>query len=60
MMVIIRDRILDMIKRGKTLAEVQAFRPTADYDTRFGQNTGPWTTNLFVEAMYNDLKAAQK
>jgi hypothetical protein len=49
-----------MIKRGKTLAEVQAFRPTADYDTRFGQNTGPWTTNLFVEAMYNDLKAAQK
>ncbi len=59
MMVIIRDRIQDMIKRGKTLAEVQAFRPTADYDTRFGKNTGPWTTNLFVEAIYNDLKAAK-
>ncbi len=60
MMVIIRDRVLDMIKKGATLAQVKAFRPTADYDTRYGQNTGPWTTDMFVEAVYTNLKAAQK
>ena len=60
MMVIIRDRVLDMIKKGSTLAQVKAFRPTADYDTRFGKSTGSWTTDMFVEAVYNDLKAAQK
>ena len=60
MMVILRDRIVQMIKEGATLAQVQAFRPTADYDTRFGKNSGPWTTKMFVEAVYNDLKAPKK
>ena len=60
MMVIVRDRILDMIKKGATLEQVKAFRPTADYDTRFGQSSGPWTTDMFVEAMYTDLKGAKK
>ena len=60
MMVIFRDRIADMIKKGATLAQVQAFRPTADYDTRYGQSTGPWTTDMFVEAVYTDLKAPKK
>jgi cyclase len=60
MIVILRDRIVQMIKEGKTLQQVQAFRPTADYDPRFGKNSGPWTTQMFVEAMYNDLKAPRK
>jgi len=29
---------------------------TADYDTRYGSTSGPWTTNAFVEAIYNSLK----
>jgi hypothetical protein len=33
----------------------QAARPTADYDTRYGATTGPWTTDKFVEAMFRDL-----
>ena len=45
-----------LIARGAALDEVQAARVTADYDTRYGANTGPWTTNMFVEAVYRSLK----
>jgi cyclase len=52
---IIRDRIQDMIKRKMTLAEVKAAGPTRDWDARYGNNTGPWTTEMFVEAAYRNL-----
>jgi hypothetical protein len=39
---------------------VKAARLTADYDTRYGSSTGPWTTDMFVEAVYNSLKPAPK
>jgi glyoxylase-like metal-dependent hydrolase (beta-lactamase superfamily II) len=55
MVVIIRDRIQDGIKRGLTLQQVKAERPTSDYDPRFGKNTGGWTTDMFVEAVYRSL-----
>jgi cyclase len=60
MLVIIRDRVNDMIKKGATLAQVQDARLTADYDTRFGATSGPWTTDMFVEAVYNSLKNPAK
>jgi len=44
MVVIVRDRVKAMINAGATLAEVKAARVTADYDTQYGANTGPWTT----------------
>lgn len=56
MITIIRDRMVDMIKNGMTLAQVKAARPTRDYDLRYGKTTGPWTTDMFVEAAYNSLK----
>jgi glyoxylase-like metal-dependent hydrolase (beta-lactamase superfamily II) len=56
MVAIVRDRIQDMIKRGLTLDQVKAARPTRDYDTRYGKDTGPWTTDMFVEAAYQSLK----
>jgi glyoxylase-like metal-dependent hydrolase (beta-lactamase superfamily II) len=56
MLVIFRDRIQAMIKEGKTLEQVKAARPTADYDPRFGATSGPWTTDTFVEAVYTSLK----
>ena len=56
MVVIVRDRVLDMINKGATLEQVKAARVTADYDTRYGKSTGPWTTDMFVEAVYNGLK----
>ena len=56
MVAIVRDRVQAMIKAGATLDQVKAARLTADYDTRYGANTGPWTTAMFVEAVYNSLK----
>jgi glyoxylase-like metal-dependent hydrolase (beta-lactamase superfamily II) len=53
---IVRDRIQDMIGRGMTLEQVKAARPTRDYDTRYGKDTGAWTTDMFVEAAYQSLK----
>lgn len=60
MLVIIRDRVQALIKTGATLQQVQAARVTADYDERFGANSGPWTTDLFVEAAYTSLKNPPK
>ncbi len=56
MLVIFRDRVQAMINKGATLEQVQAARLTADYDDRFGATSGPWTTNMFVEAIYTSLK----
>ena len=56
MLSIIRDRVQDMIARGLTLPQVHAARPTRDFDTRYGRNTGAWTTETFVEAVYQSLK----
>ena len=55
MLTIVRDRIQDMIKKGMTLAQVKAARPTYEYDGRYGSESGPWTTAMFVEAAYKDL-----
>src|SRR5262249_10493435 len=56
MLTIIRDRVQDMIKKGMTLDQVKAAKPTRDYDGRYGRTTGPWTTDMFVEAVYKTLK----
>jgi len=55
MVKIIRDRILDAVKKGKTLQQVQAAGLTKDYDGRYGATTGPWTTAMFIEAAYQSL-----
>jgi cyclase len=57
MIAIIRDRIEDMIKKGMTLDQVKAAKPTADYDGLYGATTGPWTTAMFIEASYKSLSA---
>jgi hypothetical protein len=56
MVAIIRDRVKAMIANASSLQQVKAARVTADYDTRYGANTGAWTTDMFVEAVYNSLK----
>jgi cyclase len=56
MMVMIRDRVQDMIKKGMTLEQVKAGHPTMDFDGRYGSITGPWTTDMFVEAVYRSIK----
>ena len=49
MITIIRDRIQDLIKKGMTLEQVKAARPTRDYDGRYGNPA------LLIEAGYKDL-----
>ena len=56
MLVIIRDRMQDMVGRGVSLEEVKRARPTLDYDARYGATSGPWTTNAFIEAVYRELR----
>ena len=58
MAVIIRDRIQDMVKKGTTLEQVKAAKPSLDYDFRYGATSGRWTTDMFIEAIYRELKAA--
>ena len=54
MVTIIRDRIQDSIKKGRTLDQIKAARPTEDWDGRLGQDKA-WTPDMFVEAIYKGL-----
>ena len=55
MATILRDRIADLIKKGRTLQQLKDLKVLADYEARYGATTGPWTTDQFLEAMYTDL-----
>jgi glyoxylase-like metal-dependent hydrolase (beta-lactamase superfamily II) len=59
MVTMMRDRIRDLKNKGMTLAQVKAARPTTDFDGRYGSTTGPWTTDMFVEAVYRTLQEKQ-
>jgi glyoxylase-like metal-dependent hydrolase (beta-lactamase superfamily II) len=55
MLQIVSDRIRAMVAKKMTLEQVKAAKPTLDYDGRYGSDTGPWTTAMFIEAVYRDL-----
>jgi glyoxylase-like metal-dependent hydrolase (beta-lactamase superfamily II) len=54
---IVRDRVQDLIDQDMTLAQVQAANPTLGYRSQYGTDSGPWTTEMFVAAVYNELAA---
>lgn len=56
MLTVIRNVVDDMIKKGLTLEQVRKANPAAGYRARWGRDSGPWTTDMFVEAVYNGLK----
>jgi cyclase len=58
MLVIIRDRIKNMVEKKMTLEQVKAARPTLDYDGRYGSDAGPWTTAMFIEAIYREMSGS--
>ncbi|HEX5419792.1 MAG TPA: MBL fold metallo-hydrolase [Gammaproteobacteria bacterium] len=60
MVTIIRDRVEAAIKKGMTLEQVKAAGFTAEYDPRWGAASGPWTTGMFVEAVYKSLAEASQ
>ena len=43
-----------------TLEQVKAAKPTLDYDARWGATSGPWTTDMFIEAVFKDLSKANE
>ena len=49
MVAIIRDRVADLVKKGQTLEQVKAARPSRDYDTRYGPG------DAVTEAIYRSL-----
>jgi len=59
MLTIIHERVQDLVAKGMTLAQVKAARPSLDYDGRYGAATGPWTTEMFIEAVYRDVASTQ-
>jgi len=55
MVVIVRDVIADMIKRGMTLDQIKEASPAKPYETEYGTELG--STNAFIEAVYKSLTA---
>ena len=55
MIVVIRDVIQDMMKRGMTLDQIKAASPAKPFERQYGATSGPWTTNDFIEAVYKSL-----
>jgi glyoxylase-like metal-dependent hydrolase (beta-lactamase superfamily II) len=60
MVTIIRDRVQDAVKRGMTRAQITSDRRlTLEYAGRYGATTGPWTTEMFLDAIYTNLTAKE-
>jgi glyoxylase-like metal-dependent hydrolase (beta-lactamase superfamily II) len=55
-MTIVRDRVQEMQKKGMTIQQVKAARPTLDYDGVFANPK--WTKDQFLEAVYRSLGAS--
>jgi len=55
MLVIIRDRIQDLMIKGRSLEQVKAAKPTRDYDTEYVSSNSFVTADRLVEAIYKSL-----
>jgi cyclase len=55
MVTIIRDQVQRLIDMGMTLEQVKAARPTLGYEGRFGSRSGTWTSEMFIDAVYQSL-----
>ena len=60
MVTIVRDRVRDLIKAGRSLADVKAAQPAKGYMGRYGNPGGAWTTDRFIEAIYRSLAQEKK
>jgi glyoxylase-like metal-dependent hydrolase (beta-lactamase superfamily II) len=57
MVTIVRDRILDGLRKNRTLDEIKASKPTLDYDPEYAQGDVP--ANTFIEAVYRSLRGGK-
>ena len=58
MITIIRDRVADLLAKGKTLGQALEARPSRDYDRRY--STPAWTGDMLIEAIYKSLQQEGK
>ena len=60
MLTIIRDRVQNAIKKGMTLQQVKALKPSVTYEYELRYSRDPaWTAEMFVEAIYKNLSVAK-
>ena len=60
MITIIRDRFAGChSKRRMSLQQIKAARILNDYDGRYGDSTGFWTTDMFMEALSTAASASR-
>jgi cyclase len=55
MITIVRDNVQDLISSGMTLDQIKKADPAKAYRGRYGADAGPWTTDMFIEAIYKGL-----
>jgi cyclase len=60
MVTIVRDRVQNAIKKGMTLQQIKAVKPsyTYEYEPRFNRNPA-WTAEMFVEGIYKSLSGSK-
>ena len=56
-MTIIADRITQLVLEGKTVEQVKTAGVSLDFDGVYGATSGPWTTDMFVDAVYREVKS---
>ena len=56
MLVKVRDSVAALAAKKKTLDEIKAAKPAAEFDARYGQ--GMIKADMLIEAIYNDLPPA--
>jgi len=56
MLLAVRDRVAQLVAQGKTVDDVLAAKPTADYDAKVPNSAE--TTERFVRQVYAELKPA--
>lgn len=59
MLVIIRDRVRDLVRKNMTLDQVKAAKPLLEYDGIYGMRK-EWTGDMFLETVYRELESAAK
>jgi glyoxylase-like metal-dependent hydrolase (beta-lactamase superfamily II) len=57
MVTFVRDVVAESMAKGMTLDQIKHADPAKSFRARFGSDTGPWTTDRFVEAIYQGLSA---
>jgi glyoxylase-like metal-dependent hydrolase (beta-lactamase superfamily II) len=57
MVVIVRDRVQDLIAKKMTLDQIKAAKPSRDYDAEYGASAAD--ADRFVESIYRSLVAAR-